>query len=250
MMFIFYLFTAGLVLGSFFNSAGHRIPEKISLIAPRSLCRVCKRQLGFAELIPVLSYLMQRGRCKGCQTPVSIVYPAVELSAAILFAFAGMRIGHQGELVIVLALISMLLVVFVSDVAHMVIPDAVLCFFLLVFAIGRFLVPLEQWHSGLSGALVGGMLPLLTLLLTKGGIGWGDVKLFAVIGMALGSRLLVLAFFLSAAAGTMLGLIALLAGKLKKNEPMPFAPAILIGTLTSCFYGDPMIEWYLQTVWW
>ncbi|MCY7848727.1 A24 family peptidase [Bacillus haynesii] len=249
-MFIFYLFTAGLVLGSFFNSAGHRIPEKISLIAPRSLCRVCKRQLGFAELIPVLSYLMQRGRCKGCQTPVSIVYPAVELSAAILFAFAGMRVGHQGELVIVLALISMLLVVFVSDVAHMVIPDAVLCFFLLVFAIGRFLVPLEQWHSGLSGALVGGMLPLLTLLLTKGGIGWGDVKLFAVIGMALGSRLLVLAFFLSAAAGTMLGLIALLAGKLKKNEPMPFAPAILIGTLTSCFYGDPMIEWYLQTVWW
>lgn len=61
--------------------------------------------------------------------------------------------------------------------------------------------------------------------------------------MALGSRLLVLAFFLSAAAGTVLGLIALLAGKLKKNEPMPFAPAILAGTLTSCFYGEPMIEW-------
>nr|WP_240687862.1 hypothetical protein [Bacillus licheniformis] len=68
--------------------------------------------------------------------------------------------------------------------------------------------------------------------------------------MALGSRLLVLAFFLSAAAGTVLGLIALLAGKLKKNEPMPFAPAILAGTLTSCFYGEPMIEWYLQTAWW
>lgn len=105
------------------------------------------------------------------------MYPAVELSAAILFAFAGMHVGHEGELVIVLALISLLLIVFVSDVTHMIIPDAVLCFFLPVFAVGQFLVPLEQWHSSLSGAMAGGMLPL-TLLLTKGGIGWGDVKVF------------------------------------------------------------------------
>ncbi|WP_307892160.1 prepilin peptidase [Bacillus swezeyi] len=245
-MFLAYLFLAGLVLGSFFNAAGRRIPAKISLITPRSSCPVCRRKLTFLELIPVLSYLFLQGRCRGCKSPVSIVYPAVELSAAMLFVLAGLRFGCQGELVIALALISLLLIVFVSDVVYMVIPDTILCFFLPFFVIGRVLVPLEPWHSSLTGAIAGFLLPLFTVVVTRNGIGGGDVKLFAVIGFVLGSRLIFLVFFLSAAAGTVLGIAGILAGKVKRREPMPFAPAILIGTLASCFYGQQLIDRYIQ----
>ncbi|ASB88062.1 Type 4 prepilin-like protein leader peptide-processing enzyme [Bacillus sonorensis] len=243
-----YLFIFGLVLGSFFNVAGRRIPENTSLIAPRSACPDCCRPLTFLELIPVLSYILQRGKCRGCKRPVSIVYPAVELAAALLFAFAYLRIGDPGELVIALFLISLLLIVFVSDVMYMVIPDAVLCFFLPVFAAGRILFPLEPWHSSLTGAIAGCLLPLVAAVMTKGGIGGGDVKLFAVLGIVLGVRQILLVFVLSAAAGMVMGFAAMLAGKLKRREPLPFAPAILIGTLTGYFYGDPLIGLYIQMI--
>lgn len=241
-----YFVITGLVLGSFFNAAGRRIPQKTSLIAPRSACPVCRRPLTFLELIPVLSYILQRGKCRGCKCSISIVYPAVELAAALLFPFAWLQVGGEGELVMALLLISLLLVAFVSDVTYMVIPDAVLCFFLPVFVAGRLLIPLDPWHSSITGAACGCLLPLFTAAVTKGGIGGGDVKLFAVLGVVLGAKLIVLVFFLSAACGTVIGLTAVTCGKLKRRDPFPFAPAILIGTLTGYFYGEPLIDLYVQ----
>ncbi|WFA04003.1 A24 family peptidase [Bacillus sp. HSf4] len=245
-MFLAYLFLSGLVLGSFFNATGRRIPGKISLIFPRSSCPVCRRKLTSLELIPVLSYLFLRGKCKGCKSPVSILYPAVELLTALLFVLAGLRFKSPGELLLMLALFSLLLIVLVSDIAYMVIPDAILCFFLPFFVIGRMLVPLEPWYSGLTGAAAGLLLPFIVKLFAKDGIGGGDVKLFAVIGFVLGARLIFPVFFISAAAGTLLGFAGMIAGKVKGSEPIPFAPAILIGTVIVCFYGEPLIDSYIE----
>ncbi|MDA1477451.1 prepilin peptidase [Bacillus changyiensis] len=238
-----YLFIAGAVLGSFFHIAGRRIPKKISLFIPRSSCPICLHKRTFLELIPILSYLFCRGKCKQCKSAVSL---AIELGTAMLFVQAYTCFDQEGERFIALLLISLLMIVFVSDVMYMVIPNVVLCFFLPFLILVRIFVPLDPWHSSLTGAVCGCLLPLFTAIFTKGGIGGGDIKLFTVLGLVLGYRLVLLAFFLSATIGTVFALIAMFAGQLNRREPLPFVPAISIGTLLSYFYGEHLINLYRQ----
>ncbi|NPC93552.1 prepilin peptidase [Bacillus sp. WMMC1349] len=245
-MFMIYLFIAGALLGSFFHIAGRRIPKKISLFPSCFSCPICLQKLTFLERIPILSYLFCRGKCKRCKSAISLVHPAIELGTAMLFVQAYICFDQEGERFIALLLISLFMIVFVSDVMYMVIPNIVLCFFLPFFIFGRIFVPLDPWHSSLTGAVCGCLLPLITALFTKGGIGGGDIKLFTVLGLVLGYRLVLLAFFLSATIGTVFALIAMFAGQLNRREPLPFVPAISIGSLLSYFYGEHLINFYHQ----
>ncbi|RFB17687.1 prepilin peptidase [Bacillus sp. HNG] len=243
-----YILVLGLVLGSFFNVVGLRIPVGESIVRPRSACPTCKHQLTAIELIPVFSYLIQGGKCRNCKKRISPIYASIELATAILFTISPMLVGWSKELIIAWTLISLLVIVFVSDLTYMIIPDKVLLFFAPVFLIERIFVPLDPWWDMVVGSFVGFLLLYLIAIVSKGGMGGGDIKLYAVLGIALGWKLVLLSFFLATLIGTILGLIGIVIGKVKKGKPMPFGPSIVIGTLIAYFFGHELIALYIDLI--
>ncbi|WP_458412343.1 prepilin peptidase [Schinkia sp. CFF1] len=237
-------FAYGLVFGSFFNVVGLRIPENISIVKPRSACPNCNHQLKALELIPVISYLLKKGKCKKCRSKISPIYPTFELITGILFAFSFYHFGFTTELIVSLTLISMLIIIVVSDIKYMIIPDKVLLFFAPLFIIERIFIPLDPWWNPILGAVIGFVLLLLIAIVSKGGMGGGDIKLFAILGLVLGWKLILLAFFMSTLFGAFFGIIGLLIKKVERGRPMPFGPYIALGTIVTYFWGESLIRWY------
>lgn len=245
MIFIFiYLIILGLLFGSFFNVVGLRIPENISIVKPRSSCPNCHHQLTALELIPVLSFLIQKGKCKNCHTKISPIYPIFELITGILFAFSFYHFGFITELIVSLTLISMLIIIIVSDIKYMIIPDRVLLFFAPIFIIERIFIPLDPWWNPILGAAIGFGLLLLIAIVSRGGMGGGDIKLFAILGLVLGWNLVLLAFFMSTLFGAVFGIIGLLLKRVQRGKPMPFGPYIALGTIVTYFWGESLLNWY------
>ncbi|MGF7532385.1 A24 family peptidase [Bacillus mexicanus] len=240
------LFILGLIFGSFYYTAGCRIPSHISIITPRSACSFCRRTLTPTELIPILSFLFQKGKCKSCERRISLMYPAAELLTACLFAAAGIRFGLSSELFPALVFISLLIIVAVTDIHYMLIPNRILVFFLPLLAAARLISPLDSWYAGLLGAAAGFLSLAFIAAITRGGIGGGDIKLFAVIGFMLGVKVLAAAFFFSVLIGALYGAAAALTGRLAKRQPLPFAPAIAAGSTLAYLYGDAIISFYIQ----
>ncbi|WLR60723.1 prepilin peptidase [Guptibacillus hwajinpoensis] len=241
-----YLFLVGLALGSFYNVVGLRMPVKRSIVAPRSSCPTCERELSPLELVPVFSYLFQRGKCKGCASRISPIYAVVEFTTALLFTIAPFLVGWSKELVISYGLISLLVIIFVSDITYMLIPDRILLFFAAYFIVGRILVPMDPWYSPFIGAAGGFLLLLLIAVISKGGMGGGDIKLFAVLGFVFGYQELLLVFFFSTLCGTIIGVTALLTGRVKRKQHIPFGPSIVLGAIITYFYGEQILHWYIS----
>ena len=241
---IFFLF--GSVFGSFFNVVGLRIPKNLPFHNDRSYCPRCKQQLKWYELIPIISYVVQRAKCRNCDTYISPIYPIIEAFTGFLFAFSFMKIGYEVELVTALFFVSMLVIIFVSDITYMVIPDKVLLFFLPFVILMRILSPLTPWHDAIIGSVVGFGLIVLIIIVSQGGMGAGDMKLFGVIGIVLGWKNVLLTFFIAAFLGAIIGGILMLVNKVKKKQPIPFGPYIVVGALVSYFYGEQIISLYLS----
>jgi leader peptidase (prepilin peptidase)/N-methyltransferase len=241
-----YIFVIGLVLGSFYNVVGLRIPAGQSIVKPRSACPSCSHTLTARELIPVFSYVGQRGRCSRCSARISPIYPFFEFFTGILFVFAFYQMGWDAETVVGWTLISLLMIIVVSDVSYMLIPNKILLFFLIVFLIERMLVPLQPWWQSITGALLGFILLFLIAVISKGGMGGGDVKLFGLLGLVLGDKLIILAFLLSCFFGTVFGFVGLLTGHVERGKPMPFGPFIALGALTAYFFGNHLIQYYVS----
>ncbi|MCM2589476.1 prepilin peptidase [Rossellomorea marisflavi] len=241
---IILLFLYGLILGSFYNVVGLRVPLKTSIVTPGSSCPSCGHRLTARELIPVLSYIIQRGRCSQCKEGISPLYPLMEFATGALFAFAYYLYGWQPELLVTLTLVSLFMIITVSDLAYMLIPDKILGFFALMFILERLFIPLDLWWDSLLGAASGFALLLVIAVISRGGMGGGDIKLFAVIGFVLGAKGMLLAFFLATLFGAVCGIIGLSAGFYKKGKPIAFGPYIVVGTLVSVFYGRQVLLWY------
>lgn len=241
-----YLFVLGLVLGSFYNVVGMRLPLGQSIVRPRSHCPNCQHQLTASELIPVLSFFLQKGKCKACGKQISLFYPLIEFATALLFALAPLFVGWTAELLVALLFISLLIIVLVSDLKYMIIPDRVLIFFVLAFGISRIFAALEPWWDPLMGAAVGFSLLYFIAVVSRGGMGGGDVKLYGALGLVLGVKNVLLSFFLASLFGAVIGGIGLLLGIFKRKQPIPFAPFIVAGSLLAYFFGNQLIELYLQ----
>lgn len=245
-MIISLLFIYGITLGSFYNVIGIRVPLKQSIVAPRSACPICGHQLKAYELIPLVSYIIQKGKCRDCKSRISPVYPIMELLTGVLFATAPLVIGWSGELVVALALISMFIIIIVSDIHYMIIPDKVLLWFAGIFLIARIIWPLSPWWDSLLGAVTGFTLLLIIALVSNGGMGFGDVKLYALLGFILGVKLVLLSFFLSTLFGAVIGGVAMLLKIVKRRQPIPFGPFIAAGTLAAYYWGIQLIEMYIR----
>lgn len=222
------------------------MPEGKSIVAPRSSCPKCGHMLRAFELIPVLSYVFQKGKCRQCKVGISPVYPLFELLTGVLFAGAFFLLGWGFELVIALTLISLFMIITVSDFAYMIIPDKVLIVFAVIFVALRIYEPLTPWWDSLIGAAGGLVLLLLIAFASKGGMGGGDIKLFALIGFAVGFKTMLLAFFFSTFFGAFFGIIGLITRLVKRKQPIPFGPFIAIGTLVAYFFGERIIDWYFN----
>lgn len=241
-----FFFVLGLVLGSFYNVVGLRVPQKESLVRPGSHCMSCSRQLTAFELIPVLSYLLLRGSCRTCKAKISSRYMWMELVTGVLFAYAYWTIGHAVELVVALLFISLLITITVSDLAYMLIPNKILLFFLPLLLVGRVLSMLTPWWDSLLGAVCGAGLLWLIAIVSKGGMGGGDIKLFFLIGIVLGTIQTLLTLFVAALIGLIVGAVMLWARRQGRKTPIPFGPFIATAAVICYFFGDAMIDWYLN----
>ncbi|WP_332649374.1 prepilin peptidase [Lysinibacillus sp. 54212] len=234
----------GLVFGSFYNVVGLRVPKKESIVSPPSHCVSCNRQLTVPDLVPVFSFLFLRGKCRSCGAKVSPIYALTEIVTAFLFAFATWHLGITAELAVALLFISLLVIINVSDLAYMLIPDKILLFFLPLILLARFFSPLQPWWDSIVGAAVGFGLLFLIAVISKGGMGGGDIKLFFVIGLVLGTVQTLLTLFLASVIGMVIGIIVLKIRGQGRKTPVPFGPSIAIAAIVVYFYGEEMIDWY------
>jgi leader peptidase (prepilin peptidase)/N-methyltransferase len=167
----------------------------------------------------------------------------------LLFVVSFVVFGWTWETVVSMLLMSLLAIIFVSDLRYMLIPDKVLLFFLPLFLLLRVTVaPLEPIWDTFVGAVLGFMLLLAIAVVSRGGMGGGDIKLFAVLGLVLGWQDVLLAFFFSCFYGAIIGGIGLLIGKVERRKPIPFGPFIVLGTITAYFIGSSLVEWYISTL--
>lgn len=202
----------GLVVGSFLGVVATRIPKGESIVRPPSSCDHCRQRLRPLDLVPVIGYQLLRGRCRHCRAKVLAVYPLLELTTGGLFALVAWQIGFRLELLIGLLLVSILVVITLTDIQQRLIPDRVVFFGMGALLVLRiFTHPLPWWNYLLAFIIGGGILYVIALLslilLRKEGMGGGDIKLFAMLGLALGVGATLLTLFLAATLGVIGGLI-------------------------------------------
>jgi leader peptidase (prepilin peptidase) / N-methyltransferase len=245
-MLLFLLVIIGAIFGSFFNVVGIRVPMKESIVAPRSACPKCKHTLTPLELIPVLSFLIQRGKCRQCQTRISPLYPIMELLTGALFVVVPFILGWNAEIWVGWTLVSLFIIITVSDIKYMLIPDKILLFFAGIFLVERILIPLSPWWDSLLGAAIGFTLLLIISIVSKGGMGGGDIKLYALLGFVLGTKLVLMSLFISTLLGALIGIIGIGLGFFERKKPIPFGPFIAVGTLIAYFFGNTIFNAYLN----
>jgi leader peptidase (prepilin peptidase)/N-methyltransferase len=244
-----YVFILGLVLGSFFNVVALRVPAKQSIIRPPSACPTCGTQLKSKDLIPVISYLLSKGSCNYCGTKVSFLYPIGELATGLLFLWVYVHEGITGEALVGLVLVSLLVIITISDLTVMRIPNKILLFFFPICVMLRVLFSGGQaWWSYVLGAVIGSGIIVLISLVTRGGMGMGDAKLLLVCGSVVGITHILVAFVLACLIGSLIGGLLLLLNIIKRKQPIPFGPYLAVGILISYGYGSDLMQAYLNLI--
>jgi len=237
------VFFAGAAVGSFLNVCIYRIPAGESVVHPLSRCPVCRSYLRFFDLIPILSYFFLKGKCRYCGSRIAWQYPVVELITGLLFVLALVKYGITMSALRSIVLFSVIVPVAVVDLRHKIIPDKLnLAGFILGIPLA--LESKEILYSCIIGLLAGGGLLLLIALVSRGGMGGGDIKLAAVLGLLLGWKLLLVTLFWAFVAGGIAGLTMLTLRLVRLKEPIPFGPCLALGAIIAALAGDKVIMWY------
>jgi leader peptidase (prepilin peptidase)/N-methyltransferase len=242
----------GLVYGSFLTVAIHRIPAGESILRPRSRCPSCGTPLRNVDNIPVISWLALRGRCHSCKARISLVYPLTELATGILFVAVALRFEDPWQAVLLAPFLGLLVAIAVIDSRHKKIPNRLVYPALVMAALVIVVGDLAGGDLNATSAAIGflsyGLGLLIVALIAPKGMGMGDVKLVALIGMVLGS--LGLAYVAVAAGlGILFGgvgaIVALLMGASRKTG-IPFGPFLAAGAIVATFFAEPIADAYLR----
>lgn len=241
----------GLVIGSFLNVCIDRLPRNESVVSPPSHCEACQHRLGFKDLIPIFSYLRLRGRCRYCQAAISGKLLWVELAAGVIFAYLYHRYGLSPELGIMLFYTCLFIVVFVIDLEHGLILNKVV-YPAMIVALLLALVPQPWLGEGIAdriasaalGGAVGFAIFLLLAIVSRGGMGWGDVKLVALIGLATGFPMVLFSIVLAAVIGSAVAVALVIAKKRTFKEALPFGPFLALATMITLLWGSNVLNWY------
>lgn len=235
----------GLFVGSFLNVCIDRLPRGQSIIHPRSHCAACNRKLGNLDVIPIFSYLWLRGRCRYCQAPIPIRLPIVEGMTGLLFALLYWKFGLGLELGISLVYTCLLTVIFVIDLENQLVLDKVIYPGMALALAFSFFWPELGVVSSLIGGAIGLAAMALPFIIYRRGMGMGDVKLGALVGLMSGYPLVAIALLLAVITGGLVAAI-LLAFKIKKrSDPIPFAPFLATSAMVTLLWGQAIWQWYL-----
>lgn len=239
----------GFLIGSFLNVVIYRVPLGESIVSPGSHCPDCGHALRAWELIPVLSFIIQKGQCRDCQAPISWRYPAVEILTGILFfliAFLSLYAEiHSARLVLNLVFVAVLIVLAFIDIDTFLLPDLLTLPLLVLGLLGAFLIPGTPtgWESVLSALGAGGLFWIIALVYPQG-MGLGDVKLVAAMGAFLGFHSIFLAVFVGSLIGALVGILFLTLGKKDFRQQIPFGPYLALGAILTLLWGTQILDWY------
>jgi leader peptidase (prepilin peptidase) / N-methyltransferase len=260
LLFAFYAFAIGAVVGSFLNVVIHRWPREESIVFPASHCPACNAPIKAYDNIPIVSYVVLLGRCRSCRATITPRYPLVELSNALFYLAIFQRTGVSIAFVPIAAIVSMLIVLIFIDADVQMLPDAVtlpgIAMALLIgaFSLGdRFpeLAISTSIVDSAGGAIVGGAI-IATIILTywlvrrAEGMGWGDSKMLAMIGAALGWRSVFAVLFLGSLAGAIVGVPLALRSEKRLQMALPFGVFLGLAALITMFFGNTLFAWWVQ----
>jgi leader peptidase (prepilin peptidase)/N-methyltransferase len=226
------------------------MPQNESIVSPPSHCPHCSSRIRWYDNIPLLSYLVLRGKCRGCSAHISLQYPLVELINGILTLLLFLRFGPTLPFVVLFLFCSALVVITFIDIEHQIIPDEISLSGIVIGFVLSFFINGHTWLNSLLGILLGGGSLLLVAygyqrLTGKDGMGGGDIKLLAMMGAFLGWKAVLFIIFASSLVGSVVGITIMLVQKKDSKLAIPFGPYLAFGAVLYIFYGKVLIRWYL-----
>jgi leader peptidase (prepilin peptidase)/N-methyltransferase len=244
-------FFLGLIFGSFFNVCILRIPNHKSIVMPPSHCPNCNYELKWYDNIPILSYIILRGKCRNCKSAISPRYAIIEFLTGVLFAFTFYRFGFNVYTIFALIFISFMIIMSFIDLDHFILPDRFTLTLIPLGILSSFFKSDFNWIDSITGLLVGGGFILIFsatyyLVRKRSGMGGGDMKLMAGVGAYLGFKLALLTLMIGTIAGTMVAIPYLLIKKKKMDSMLPFGPFLALAAVICLFWGEEIFNWWLR----
>jgi len=255
---IFLFFLLGLEIGSFLNVCIDRLPREESIVKPPSHCEACGHRLAAKDLIPLFSYLWLRGKCRFCGNSIPRKLFFVELASGVIYAFLYWRYGLTPELGAMIFYAALFTIIFMVDLEKWVIlnkvvyPAMAIAFVLSALQIQP---ELPQWPvAGIANVAMGGGVGFLFFFVVfvvapPGEMGWGDVGLAGLIGLATGFPMVLVAIVLGAVLGAIPGVVLIAARKKGRKSPIPFGPFLSVATMVTLIWGGDMLNWYAGLIW-
>lgn len=249
-MYTIFVISIGLVIGSFLNVCIYRIEKEESIVTPSSHCMKCGHVLKWFELIPVLSYLFLRGRCRSCGEKISIRYPVIEIFNSILYLMLYIKFGFTIDFFKFAFLLSLLLVIGVIDYDTTFVYTSTIRTGIIggiVFLVLKAIIDKESIVDNIIGFAIGFIVIFLIVVITKG-MGEGDYEIAAVSGLFLGSKGILVTLFLSIVLGGIAATILLIRRKKGLQSEMAFGPYIALATVITALWGEKILEFYMLTI--
>lgn len=256
---LFFLF--GIAIGSFLNVVADRLPGGQSIISPPSHCPSCERKIPRRDLIPLISYLELRGRCRYCGASIPVRVFIVELGTGLLFAFMSWYFGFSWEFLIVALFSFVFIVLFVIDMEHGILPNKIVypaaLTALVMIAIGSVFgyepvgITAETgkhlWIVDAAlGFVIGFVFFFIVAIVFPGGMGWGDVKLAGLMGLLAGFPLIIVAIFFAIVGGGVLAGLLLLTRVKSRKDTIPFGPFLALAAIVTLIWGQHILNWYIS----
>ena len=241
----------GAMVGSFLNVCICRLPKGESIMTPRSHCPQCQTPIRFYDNIPLLSYLLLRGKCRSCRAPISAQYPIVEGVTALGSLILFLKFGMSWEYLLYFLFLSALIVITVIDLYHQIIPDVISLPGVGIGLLASLVLPHLKFLNSLTGVLLGGgslflVATLYQWFFKREGMGGGDVKLLAMVGAFLGWKAVILTILFSSFIGSIIGIIFIAVKGKDLKYAIPFGPFLSLGAVLSLFCGEEIVRWYLS----
>lgn len=250
-LFEMWAFVLGLCIGSFLNVCIYRLPLQASIVKPRSKCPGCDTPIAFYDNIPLLSFIFLRGRCRHCGVSIGIRYPLMELLAGAMSVCVFLFFGPTMTGLVYFLLVMVLIAVTFIDIDHRIIPDKITLPGIPVFFLLALFLPNLSVTGSLLGILAGGGSLYLVawgyhLLTGQEGMGGGDIKLLAMIGAIVGWQGILFTIFAGSVLGCVVGLALMIKSRKGMKLAVPFGPFLSLGAVIYLFYGQPLVNWYVN----
>ncbi len=245
------IFILGTIIGSFLNVCIYRIPREESIVFPSSHCTSCNTSLKWYELIPILSYVFQKGKCRYCGEGISPQYPLIEILNGLLYLVVFHYFGCNLNFIFYGIVFSILIVISVIDFKFQIIPNSLNIFLIIIGIIYKGLYftlygILPDILNSIIGLIIPSIIFLIIAIVSKGGIGGGDIKLIGVLGFILGFKLSILNVFLSFILGAIISIFLLLFKIKGKKDAIPFGPFICLAFMITVLWGQKISLWYFS----